>query len=407
MSEDSAIAEAQRGGPLGVDDGGLGQGIQVIVTDQAVVAKIFDAQEASVGGKADLPQGGQIAERTTNLEVIGVVDGGFGAKGLPFFVVLLDLGFLVLDVEGRHDALGENARAEAPRCASRDTPLEDQLHLIRTAEVEILSHDFFEEAAPGDWPIEDLREGELRLEDRELVPIARLPMGGREGMRQAAEPLAKDRIDLVGCEGIGDLLDAARRVGRSNAVVQRLERNPTLRQLALEPLVPIETDLGGIGKIRTELDEERPEVAVEQVEVVMIGQRGGPADPRVGLPLGIPALLGPEDTGLLLGLADKEHAFVAFELGEVLLRDVILPLPLFERHQIDALRLRETLDRLDEALAHRRNHHRRWHPHAELRFEEVGERSSTCRPVCERASSNVRIASSHRTSARSSDSTFR
>jgi hypothetical protein len=45
-----------------------------------VVAQVFEAQEASVGGKADLPQGGQIAERTTNLEVVGVVD--LGAKAL-------------------------------------------------------------------------------------------------------------------------------------------------------------------------------------------------------------------------------------------------------------------------------------------------------------------------------------
>ena len=106
--EDTAIAEAERGGALGVDDDGLGQGIEVIVTDQAIVAQIFDAQEASVGGKADLPQGGEIAKSTTDLEVVGVVDGRFGAKGLTFFVVLLDTGFLVIDVERGDDAFGQN-----------------------------------------------------------------------------------------------------------------------------------------------------------------------------------------------------------------------------------------------------------------------------------------------------------
>src|SRR3989454_10264004 len=91
--EDAAIAEAEARGALGVDDDGLGDGVKVIGADPAVVAQMFDAQEAPVGGKADLPQGGQIVERTTDLEVIRVVDGGLGAKGLPFFVVLLDLGF--------------------------------------------------------------------------------------------------------------------------------------------------------------------------------------------------------------------------------------------------------------------------------------------------------------------------
>ena len=59
--EDAAIADAERGGALGVDDDGAGQCVEMVVADQTVVAQIFDAQEASVGGKADLPQGGQIA----------------------------------------------------------------------------------------------------------------------------------------------------------------------------------------------------------------------------------------------------------------------------------------------------------------------------------------------------------
>jgi len=63
--------------------------VQALVTDPAVVAQGFDAPDASVGCKADLPQRGQIAERTTDREVVGVVDGGFGAERLAFFVVLL------------------------------------------------------------------------------------------------------------------------------------------------------------------------------------------------------------------------------------------------------------------------------------------------------------------------------
>lgn len=91
---DAAVAEAEARGSLLVDDDGRRHGVQAVFPDQAVVAQRFDAQEAPVGGKADLPQGGQIAERTTNGKVVSIVDGGFGAKGLAFCVVLLDLGFL-------------------------------------------------------------------------------------------------------------------------------------------------------------------------------------------------------------------------------------------------------------------------------------------------------------------------
>jgi hypothetical protein len=56
--ENASIAEAKTRRALGVDDEGLSHGVQVIVADLAVVAQMFDAQEAPVGGKADLPQGG-------------------------------------------------------------------------------------------------------------------------------------------------------------------------------------------------------------------------------------------------------------------------------------------------------------------------------------------------------------
>ena len=78
--EDSAVSESQPGGALVVDDDGVAHGVEVVFTDQAVVAQLFDAQEAPVGGKADLPQGGQIVERATDLVVVGIVDGGFGAN---------------------------------------------------------------------------------------------------------------------------------------------------------------------------------------------------------------------------------------------------------------------------------------------------------------------------------------
>ena len=95
-------------------------------------------------------------------------------------------------MEGGHDALGENPGAEGAGRLPRDAAIEDELHLVGPAQVEILAHDFFEEAAAGAGPIEDLGQGEFRLEDRELVAIAGAAMRGREGMREAAEPLADE-----------------------------------------------------------------------------------------------------------------------------------------------------------------------------------------------------------------------
>ena len=58
------------------------------------------------------------------------------------------------------------------------------------------------------------------------------------------------------------------RVGAGlDAVVERLERHPALGQLALEVLVAVDAELGVVGKIGAELQEERPEVLIDAVEI--------------------------------------------------------------------------------------------------------------------------------------------
>jgi hypothetical protein len=39
----------------------------------------LDAQQAPVGGEADLPQGGQVSQFLPNPEITGVIDRRFGA----------------------------------------------------------------------------------------------------------------------------------------------------------------------------------------------------------------------------------------------------------------------------------------------------------------------------------------
>ncbi len=81
--------------------------------------------------------------------------------------------------------------------------------------------------------------------------------------------------------------------------------DPGLGGLPFGPLVAIEAQLGVVGKIRTELQEERAEVRVHAGEVELVDQPGGLHDPRVGVPVGVATALGAKQYRLLLRPPDE------------------------------------------------------------------------------------------------------
>jgi hypothetical protein len=93
-------------------------------------------------------------------------------------VVLLDARSFVVDVQRGRDALGEDAGAEAAGGPAGHAPVEDQGDLVGAADVEVLADDLLEEDAAGDRLVEDLGEGELRLQDGDVVAVAGLAVGG-------------------------------------------------------------------------------------------------------------------------------------------------------------------------------------------------------------------------------------
>ena len=104
----------------------------------------------------------------------------------------------------------------------------------------------------------------------------------RERVRQARQPLAQQGVDLRRVQAGGDA-PHARRVGATqDAVVERLEGDALLGQLALEVLVAVDAQLGVVREVRAELDEQRPEVLVHEVHVVVVDHRRRRRQPRVG-----------------------------------------------------------------------------------------------------------------------------
>ena len=114
------------------------------------------------------------------------------------------------------------------RGASGDAPVEDQLHVVGTPQVNVLPDDLLEQHPSLDGAVEDLGQGELRLKHGDVVADARRPVGSGERVRQARQPFAQQGVDPRRRQAVGQALHH-RRVGASqDAVVQRLERDVPL-----------------------------------------------------------------------------------------------------------------------------------------------------------------------------------
>lgn len=63
------------------------------------MADPLDVQKTSIDRAADLLQAPQVRDIPTDVEVFGIVDGGFGPQGSVLFEVLFDVAGLVFNVK--------------------------------------------------------------------------------------------------------------------------------------------------------------------------------------------------------------------------------------------------------------------------------------------------------------------
>ena len=82
-------------------------------------------------------------------------------------MILLGVGAFVIDVQARDNSFSDNARAASAVGYSRFLQLtvEDQLHLFRSAQIDVLANDLLKETAPARRPVPDLSQRKLSLQD--------------------------------------------------------------------------------------------------------------------------------------------------------------------------------------------------------------------------------------------------
>src|SRR5262245_6624743 len=124
--------------------------------------------------------------------------------------------------------------------------------------------------------------------------------------------------------------------------------------------MPVEVELPVVGKVAAELQKERPEIAIDSIEVIVIHHRRRLHDPGIALScLCIPAFLGTKHGRLFLGLTHEDDPFLPLEFRQPLFRHFVLALSLSKLHHWNLVLLNETLDGLDELPADRSHQCRR------------------------------------------------
>jgi hypothetical protein len=179
-------------------------------------------------------------------EIPGVVDRGLGPQRPALFVVLLDLGVLVLDVQGRDHSLGDDPGAEPARgrmpTFADDAAVEDQTDLVGAADVEVVVEDLLEKDPPVHRAVEHLNQEELRLQDGQLIPVSGglVLVGGSERVGQDLEPFTQQRLDMLRAQTVADRLQRRHVIARGESVVQRLVADPGLGRLSFGPFVAVD-----------------------------------------------------------------------------------------------------------------------------------------------------------------------
>jgi hypothetical protein len=143
----------------------------------------FGVTQPPVGGFANSPEGIPVlgADLTTDPEVAGITDDGFGPQGSPLFEVLFQARRFVVTGECGIDPFGQDPRAEGARSAATEPAVKDQHHLIGSADIEVIANHPFKPHPAGLGPVEDAGLGDFELTEGQVVCITGLPVGCGEG----------------------------------------------------------------------------------------------------------------------------------------------------------------------------------------------------------------------------------
>jgi hypothetical protein len=293
----------------------------------------------------------QIGDMLLHSKVIRIIDGGLSPKSSAFLKVLLDVRLLELNVNAGVYPVGDDTGSELGGCSFGNLPLEEELHPIRTAKIDIFPDHFLEELTTSNRTIKNLGEACFNLPDTKPVEIAAQSILGIQRKGKKLHPLIEEPHDMLWSKKITDLLQPLGEGARKKPIVQALIAHSLFFQLTLHPLMTIEANANGEGHIGADLDECRSKLPILDVEVIVVHKdrlarvvKAHPARLRLFQSL--------EGGGFLLSHPDKDHAFFLAKLGAILGCYVVLSLSLLEMDNRNVVLISIALDGLHKTLGH-------------------------------------------------------
>jgi hypothetical protein len=150
--------------------------LDAVAAQAAVVADAFDFQQTPVDLPPNLLQVRQVGQSLVHSKVLRVAEGSFCPAAAPFLEVLLQVEVLVVDVQTGMHAILDHPRPKLAGRFLRYHTVEDQLHPVGPPQVQIVTNDFFEKLTPAQRAIEDLRQTDFHLPNRESPIVSCLPV---------------------------------------------------------------------------------------------------------------------------------------------------------------------------------------------------------------------------------------
>jgi len=276
------------------------------------------------------------------------------------------------------DTVLDHTRPELPWSFLRHHTIKDQLHPVRPPQIQIVPNDFLEELPPTQGTIEDLRQADFHLPDRQVPIVACLPVFPSQRKRNLLQPLAEHPVDIFRTQRIADLLQCFRLGTGQKSVIQSFVLDLPFLQLPFGPFVPVQAQLRTPRRVAADFDKQRPEVLVIDVEVVVID-----VDRFVAIELELSVdLLPVERLRLLLRHTDEDNSVSHLPLPSEVVGNVILSLFMPELIDWHLFAIGLRFDRLAEFLRNLSKNHRRRHRFPQLAAHEHHQPQS-CRQLAD------------------------